>query len=394
VFYDKGIALYEIKYYTDMNPTRLKISIFIFTTLILTILSCSSSREIIVSRSVDPLTDTTTLRTGTLVYALPRTVLTVSIETRREISIPGPYARFAGDMLGLDNVIKSETEAWTIRKISISSRTEPDPSKYYVINSNTQYSSNILSLRREGLIIDLNPEILPGASEVQISSGIEGNVHRSFDLGSDEYSVIQRDTAFRRVSLDSTFIRIPYVVEKRRRLSTEQLAERASKRLMEIREGKILVLTGEANVFPQNEAAINELNRLEREYTELFTGKRFTETAVYTYNIIPQSNDSGKPVVVLSFSEVTGPSAGSSGKGKPVTIDFIRESESGNLKVISPESIGSFGNTNDDLYYRVPEMVNLRIKYGDEELFSSRRLIYQFGSIIRLPGIFMIGKYY
>jgi hypothetical protein len=39
------------------------------------------------------------------------------------------------------------------------------------------------------------------------------------------------------------------------KLTTEQLAERAAKRLMDLREGKFMVLIGEANVFPQDVAA-------------------------------------------------------------------------------------------------------------------------------------------
>ena len=75
------------------------------------------------------------------------------------------------------------------------------------------------------------------------------------------------------VNVDTAFIRIPYLVEKKQKLTVDQLAEKAAIRLMELRDGKHLILTGETNVFPQNEAAINEINRLEKDYTELFTGK-------------------------------------------------------------------------------------------------------------------------
>ena len=69
--------------------------------------------------------------------------------------------------------------------------------------------------------------------------------------------MVQSDTAYKRISIDSSFVRVPYVVEKKKRLTIDQLAERAAKRLMEMREGKHLILTGEANVFPQSDAAIN-----------------------------------------------------------------------------------------------------------------------------------------
>ena len=34
-----------------------------------------------------------------------------------------------------------------------------------------------------------------------------------------------------------------------------------------------MILTGETNLFPQDGAAIDEINRLDREYTALFAGK-------------------------------------------------------------------------------------------------------------------------
>ena len=76
---------------------------------------------------------------------------------------------------------------------------------------------------------------------------------------------------------------------------------------MELRDGKILILTGEANVFPQNEAALNEINRLEKEYTELFAGKSWKESKTLSFQLIPKKEMVGKPVVLFRFSEQTGP---------------------------------------------------------------------------------------
>ncbi len=375
-----------------MKLTRIILPGLSLSTLIVLLFSCSPVKEVVAVKSVDPLTDTTRLRNGTVAYSLPRTVLTLRVEFEREVNLPGPYARFAGDLLGLDNVIRNESESWIIRRITLNSSTEADPSQVYIINSNAIFSSNILALRREGLIVDLEAQNSDPVQVKTLSTARQGTGLSGFDMGSDEYSVIQRDTAFRRVALDSSFIRIPYVVEKRKRLSTEQLAERAARRLMEIRDGKILVLTGEANVFPQDAAAIRELNKLEKEYTELFTGKSWSELVEYTYSIVPDARPESQPVTVFTFSEVSGPAASSSGKGTPVKIEYVRDAKAGELNIISPSGQEIIGNQNDNLYYRVPEMVNVRILHGSEELFTSRRMIYQFGTVLRIPGLFMISR--
>ena len=80
-----------------------------------------------------PFSDTLGVREGSIVYGLPRTVFTVQVEMERTIEIPGPYAQFARDLLGLDNVIKNKSESWKIEGLTVKSHDEPDPSEYYVI---------------------------------------------------------------------------------------------------------------------------------------------------------------------------------------------------------------------------------------------------------------------
>lgn len=356
--------------------------------------ACSGTKKIVETPvSINPLSDTVTARMGTIVYSLPRTVFTITAAFERIIEIPGPYAQFAGDLLGLDNVIREETESWSITEINLNSHQEADPQEIYVIQTEKFFSSNALALRNEGLILDLNPALAgPPVFNQHLKESIaEG--FRPVDLGSDEYYVSQSDTAYRRVALDSTFIRIPYIVEKKRRLTDAQLAERAARRLMEIRDGKIMILTGEANVFPQHEASINEINRLEQQYLELFTGKTFKEKRYFTTQVIPSLSQTGKPVDLFRFSELTGPSEAASGKGTPVRILIDPEQKTKKLAVITPEPVeGAVLTADDNLYYRVPDAAGIKILLGNEILLSARRLIYQYGELVRLPGNYLISK--
>jgi hypothetical protein len=370
-----------------------RIIILVSSLVFLLTISCFPGKKITgTGPSIVPLSDTVKTRNGTLVYSLPRTVFTIIAEMERTIEIPGPYAQFAGDMLGLDRVIKSENEFWSVKSISVRTHEEADPSEYYVIQTGSFFTTNALSLRKEGLIMDLNPTQINTEKGSLHSREVDSGQFQSFDLGSDEYYQVQSDTAYRRVSLDSTFIRIPYIVEKKKKLAAAQLAERAAKRLMDLREGKIMILTGEANVFPQNDAALNEMNKLEKEYTELFTGRRITQTRWFTYHLIPNKDQMGKSVVLFRFSELTGPAETSSKTGTPVTLELIPEQKTKELVVISPPAPIPPVSSNDKLYYRVPDIANLRIRIGTETIYNSRKMIYQFGEVIQLPGSYLIGK--
>jgi hypothetical protein len=368
---------------------RLSISLVI----VLIAYSCSSTKKVVEpERVILPLSDPTVQREGSIVYGLPRTVFTFTVEFERTIEKPGPYARYASDLLGLDKVINEENESWTIEGIEVTSREELDPSEFYVIETNSLFQTNVLSLKKEGLILDLNPESLNSSGNVRLSNEQDINHFSDRDLGSDEYYMVQSDTAYKRLSIDSSFVRVPYVVEKKKRLTTDQLAERAAKRLMEMREGKHLILTGEANVFPQSDAAIIEINRLEKEYMELFTGKIIKQKVTYTYNIIPNRDNDNKQILLFQFSELTGPLNGNGKSGTPVTLEIVPEQKTKDLVIIKKQHTEPTAQVFDKLYYRVPDMVNLKVSLGPEIFLNTRKLVYQFGEVIQLPANYIIGK--
>src|SRR5450759_1301045 len=355
--------------------------------------SCFPGKQFTESKGVIlPLSDSCAFRDGSIVYGLPRTVFTVVVDMERTIEKPGPYAQFAGDLLGLTDIIKNENESWSIKGITVNTHDELDPSQFYVISSTSLFKTNVLALRKEGLILDLNPEIFY-QTEKQGSINKSGNYqYHSFDLGSDEYFQLQRDTAYKRMNIDSSFVRIPYIVEKKNKLSIDQLAEKAAKRLMELRDGKHLILTGEATVFPQSDAAINEINRLEKAYTELFTGKTLNELFTFSYQIIPLKTMVGKPVTLFQFSDQTGPLTGTSKGGNTVTVEFTPEKKTRDLTILNRVQTKSESHKYDKLFYRVPDVVGIKINLGSAKLFDSRKLIYQFGEVIQLPANYIIGK--
>lgn len=159
-----------------------------------------------------------------------------------------------------------------------------------------------------------------------------------------------------------------------------------------MRDGKHLILTGETNVFPQSESALNEMNRLEKEYTDLFAGKIWKETHSFHYQIIPEKGMTGKPVTICMFSESSGPSSHSGESGIPIMIEFLPEAKTRPLAIINRNTSSSRKSKNSKLYYRVPEVLQIKITYGNELLNNTRHLIYQFGEVVQMPSNFIIGR--
>ena len=366
---------------------------FVFLLIIMALASCASNRNMSESKSIiSPLSGKINPAEGCLVYSLPLTVLDITIEAERIIEKPGPYARYAEALLGLQDAIQNEKERWIIREITIKSHEEPDPSEYYLIEATTLFETNVLSLRKAGLILDLNPEIFNMAESKNSTAGSDLSPLRISDLGADEYFQTRRDTLYKLVSVDTAFVRVPYLVEKKQKLTIEDLAEKAAVRLMEMRDGKHLILTGETNVFPQDEASIAEMNRLEKDYTELFTGKIWKETRKFSYQLIPKKDLAGGKVTICSFSEATGPVSASDKSGTPLVIEFLPEMKTKDLTLITRNQPESSKPKYDKLYYRVPDVVSLKLTLGNEVLKISRQLIYQFGETTQLPSNYIIGR--
>jgi hypothetical protein len=341
------------------------------------------------------MSDTSGVTDGSLLYALPMTVFKLNFEFRHSVERPGPYARYAPEMLGIKDVITRERETWTITRVTVSSTEELDPSEFYIIEASSIVQTNALSLKRAGLILDINPAIYGNVSANVTDNGMNQANLRFDDLGADEYFVAQNDTAYRVVKLDTAFIKIPYLVEKKKNLSLDQLADKAARTLLDLRDGKQRILNGEANVFPQSNAGIDEINRVEKEYMALFTGKTLVETKTLSFTVIPQKEQSGKPVSIFKFSPEAGPSTTSSDPGTPVVLTLDPAGKTKDITIISrPVQEGKEPDAKvwDKLYYRVPDVVTLKITRGSESLFESRKLVYQFGQVVQLPANFILGK--
>lgn len=370
------------------------LKIFSIITLLIFMSSCFPKKALVNPHTVIlPLGDTILITDGSLVYALPLTVFEITLEVEKKIEKPGPYARYAADMLGIKDVISQEKESWAISSVIVRTMEELDPSEFFVVQSNTLVQSNALALKKSGLIMDINPSLYDKETFKINSTSKPDSKIQYLDLGADEYFVSQSDTAYKLVKLDTSFIKIPYLVEKKKQLTLEQMADKAAKTLLELRDGKHLILTGEATVFPQDRAAIDEMNRLEREYTALFAGKTITEKKTFRYTFIPQKEMAGKTVTLFRFSDLNGVMDESSADGVPVTVLMEPAKKTKDLTIVSrPKQEGAPTVDFDKLYYRVPDVVTLTFKSGNQIYYNSRKLIYQFGEVIQLPANFIIGR--
>ncbi|MEE4115420.1 MAG: DUF4831 family protein [Marinilabiliaceae bacterium] len=365
----------------------------LFYTIAVVILlgSCTTVKEVPVkvNTQILPLGDTVKLYKGSIVYSLPLTGFEFTVVAQRTVQTAGPYHDYADQFLGLKDVIRSNNTVWTLREVKIEPFNELDPEQYYVIESDGLIETNALALKAAGLILDINKEMYTRRS--YYSKNLENNEQVKTairDMGSDEYYNIEQDTTYKIVELDTAFVRIPYVLERRRQLSLEEQAESTARILLELREGRHLILTGEANVFPQDKAAIDEINRLENEYISLFTGKATSEIRTFKFFFIPEKGMESRPVILFRFSPEDGVLDPTDLSGRPVAVELFSTGKVDRINLL--EDNDSQSERYDRLYYRIPEVVDIKVTDGRSTLGSSRQLIYQFGKVVTLPANYII----
>lgn len=185
-----------------------------------------------------------------IVVSEPRTTLAVDVTAQCERIIAGPYARYAQKFLGVRPAITDKV-MWNIRSASVS------------------------LLDAASLMAGELP-----AAKTEVMS------HAS---AADDFARLQCDKLSASV------------------LSLEDAARDAANALFSLRRHRVELITGEAgeNVFGAGlKAALEEIERLEQEYLELFLGKRILSTVTRRYVVNPQADK--KQYVVCRFTPTDG----------------------------------------------------------------------------------------
>lgn len=312
------------------------------------------------------------------IYSLPRNRLEFTITAKKTAFRPGPYHAYAKDMLGIEHPIEAIYEKWEIIHVDVKVVEEADPEQYYVAEANGLALGNAFRLREYGLILDPSPSRTNYMHTLPSDASEHREVYK--DRGVFQYSRTVHDTAYRTLQTDTAFIRIPYLQKRNQTMSMREQARQAADNLLALREGKLLILTGDATVFPQDEAPIKEINQMDREYTALFAGKTFTETHQFHYEMVPDKDMISNPLILFRFTPGQGILPLSDMRGKPMAVEIVSQQLQAVLQgLVYPEI-----NT-ETLYYRIPETVEVRLTDGENLYFNKHIPIYQLGYLTPLP---------
>lgn len=287
-------------------------------------------------------------------YYLPDTRIDITVEAVCVQNTPGELNRYAERYLRINNAISEVAEQWTINKITVAEAGVPATDKMFTIRLNNSSASNI-ELNDEGIIAAINREAATDLIPLQNSTSV--NTHPD----ARQYMTEEM--------LQAT--------------STAKFAEYVAREIYAVRESKLAITRGTAENMPRDGQAmqliLEELNRQELAYTELFTGYCDTIVHTFTFSIMPEDGNCDiTKAVLFRFSRKMGILQSDNLAGEPVYYDLR------NLRTVEVPSAEEQAERRtlkkEGICYNVPGRARIEIYTRGRNFVSQEVSVAQLGT--------------
>jgi len=378
------------------NP--MKKIIFPGLACILTLLAaCSSNKSVVPARgaeSVNILNEAPVSAGTGYFYCLPSTAVVVEVEVKQTTFIPGPYAQHAGRLLGLNDVINRYSQRYDITDIAISSFAEPDPNHVYYITLPDETALNrYLSLSESGILTGIGQEAIEKGPEENIPGSIDynlQNIEATFNYFLDDNLMERIDTIVEQVREDTLAFQRQTLRRSWVEKNTDQRAREVADYILELREKKFDLISGFQEIPYSKEALeymYSEMNKLESDYLDLFTGLTTDQTYRYRFIHKPSKEDANSRHVLFSFSNIYGILDAIDEDGRPFILTYERSKLTAPMEDRFNDRETQHEQPASGVHYRIPEYADIKIFLDNKKRAEARMLISQFGVVSYLPSL-------
>jgi hypothetical protein len=347
--------------------------------LVFLVSSCASISNV----SVNNVNDSNAPQSGSLIYALPQTVLDIYVNAEEVSIIPGPYARYAEKYLGIQNAPSKAEKIYNIRKLILRKHLEADPDFIYTVNgiADPLKYPGLTNLLKDSLILSaahfsgtiVNSFINPVPSEVLLYRDL--SVKRNFEAEKDiDVSMVMPDSGYRSQPRSRTVLK-----EK----TLEQKAEEAANLIIKLKKRRFKLVAGQYDYMPDGEsmeAALKELARIEEEYLSLFIGKMIVNETNRVYHFTPAAGKESDRVVLFRFALEKGYVDARETSGIPVLLELESMKKTKELEKLKTP----LKHQQNTLPYRIADQVHVRLLAGEKEWVVALLPIFQAGAHISM----------
>lgn len=321
----------------------------------LTLWSCSGTKDFV---KVENIKDISQVKHNPVIYALPKTVVSVKVTAVNEISVKGPYSQYAQKYIGTDDIITSNSSTWTIGKVEISSFAVKDTSRIFAVEANYPCSMNF---SENGFLESVNATSDYKENHDMVLEKVyapdqdySGKSRMFQDININRYETVF-DTVLHVIDADSIFTAVPTQRKQVIRKSLDEQAQELANQIFVLRDDRNALLVGESDgkSLPEGEALkfmIEQLNKLEDSYMSMFIGKKIRVEKNYVFNFEPENTEHSQHIL-FKFSPQYGIQSRNSLKGNPIVIDITDLAE----------------NTIEDTYNERQMTLRRKTKAAEEE---------------------------
>ena len=332
--------------------------------------------------NVTHIASTGSLENNSAIYALPRTVLNITVEAARTTVVPGPFHEYADKYLGIKNVPDSEKTEWNISDIKIDICNEADPDYYYSVDNKARALDQMLSDLAESNLILYPDRFFNGYSFSDIDTSYRHEILYK-DLSVKRNFYMENDTAYKKAFIDSVYVKVPVIKKQLVQKSVEEKAEEAANFIIKIRKRRFKLTSGQYDYMPDGQAlaiAVAEFDKTENEYLSLFTGKKFIDRYKKTYQYVPDGSRQVSKEILCRFSGTEGFIDSKDARGYPIIIEIEDLNRTVNAEDYDSSNTGLMkGNY---MLVRLPDLAEIRILEGTRVINITKIPVFQYGVAI------------
>ena len=300
-----------------------------------------------------------------LYYSLPQTMLKLDFIIEEAQLVKGPLSDYASNYFEMEDYVEYETTEYTLLDVKMSPVATPDPNALFFVT---------LTSARGGSKLQF--DMLPNGiiRSVGVGNDADENVQKA-PIAQETPQCCQEENDY-----DEEFIGLMSAGK-----TNAMLAKEVADKIADIRKSKFYLISGDVEMASNPEtfnAMYKKLDAMEKEYTSLLLGKRVTKKVVKTVYVIP--NKEVATQTIAKFSETDGLTVGTSGMGSVITVQTLPLNTTAAINAPSQSAIELMSYENK-VFYRLPEMANVKVVCGGDTLLEERLLINQLGQLLMAP---------
>lgn len=290
-------------------------------------------------------------------YTLPKTAIQVKAEATKTTRKAGEYYEYAERYLNISNPITEDNINFTLTNVEASTVGFPDKSNSYLVEFKSNSTAPYVTLTKDGMICAINADA-------------------QFDSDKQENTT---NTNSKPLPNPRSFL----TEEVLRAGSKSKQAELIAKQILQLRETRTNILTGEADNMPPDGDAyklvMSRIDEQEKALTSMFAGTETIEEVSknYTVNILDKNIDRQ---IVFRFSKKLGFVGENDLSGAPVYLTLINKDPK-EAPILSPKEQKDLEKKfSKGIIYNIPAKASLKIEFDNKAWVNKEIDVVQFGT--------------